>query len=408
MISTVSVVGLGRVGLCFATFLADRGIRVKGVENDPRRKQAILSGSVLSNEKGLNDLLAGCRDSLDIVELREAAAATDLSFLIVPTLTRPDGSLSDHILTQVVVDIAAATRGSDRHHTIVVVSTVSPGSIKQLSRRLEPQDKISICYSPIFVAQGSIVKDLEDPPFVLIGAEEPETHRLLGEFYQRVRYNESLLVRTTILNAEIAKLTLNAFLANKIAFANSVAAVCDRIPGAHAGEVLGILARDPRIGSACLKAGTPFGGPCLPRDNNAFRHFVLSNGANPAVVTAVGEFNDYWYRYLLDKVTAHAPRSGAIIGILGLTYKPWTDYFGEGFGISLARDLIRRGFRVIAYDPSLEEVGAVTVGIEMCNDLEDLTRRSDLYVLTWSDEALANKLAQLDGQKPVIALWKKN
>ncbi len=403
---SAAVIGLGRVGLPFATFLASKGVIVKGVETDLHRAEMIRHGRISTNEPNLPELFVACRDRLEITDLANAITSTELAFLVVPTPARSDGSLSDDFLRQVVDQIAAIANANSRHQIIVVVSTVSPGTLHNyLNANSIIRGYARICYSPVFVALGSVLENLTNPPFLLIGADEPETLQALTSFYLRVGYRNHSVVRTSIINAEIAKLALNVFLATKISFANSVAEICDEIPEATANTVLEIIARDARVGAGFLQAGTPFGGPCLPRDNAAFLNLAEKSGVKPILLNAVNTSNEHWYHSLVDKISKRMP-VGAVIAVVGLTYKPRTDYAEDGFGLRLARDLAQRGYKIIAHDPGFRDPFRTAItNIEFNDDLEDALRQSFACVLTWPDVQLARQVAKFSESSRLIDIW---
>lgn len=406
---SVAVVGLGRIGLSFATFLASKGVLVKGVEVDQDRSRMIRSGKISSQEPELEDLFFQVRSMVHVTDLETAINSVDLSFVIVPTPSRADGHLSDDFVSRVVSEIALNRTHNERHHLAVIISTVSPGSIdsyQSVHRDILRKSGVELCYSPVFVAQGTVLENLRNPPFLLVGASGAKAREALTAFYLEIGYKESLIVSTTVINAEIAKLALNAFLANKIAFANSVAAVCDRIANADANEVLGIIGRDSRIGEHYLKRGTPFGGPCLPRDNGALIAVSTSNRLSFNLFRAVEESNEHWYRDLRTKVLGATTRGSSVFGIVGLTYKSKTDFMENGFGIRLAKDLLDLGHRVIAHDPGFQSGFEIsTFEVEFTDNLTELVTKSDVCVLTWPDKAMSSCLREQAGHTRVVDIW---
>lgn len=394
---SATVVGMGRVGTSLAAFLASKNVHVYGVEQDARRREMISGGCNDSNEPGLANLYARYRDRIQLTDLATAVCSTRLSFIVVPTPSAPDGSLSYDTVREVVRGVTMAAASVSHPHVIVVVSTVLPGTIRgPLTEilRLHATTSVSICYSPVFVALGSILSGLESPPFVLIGTDDKEAGDTLAAFYNSIGYPESLLARTDTINAEIAKLTLNAFLATKIAFANSVGAICESIPGGDVASVLAIIGRDWRVGNGYLRGGTPYGGPCLPRDNEAFIKLAETHGVEPIMARAVKESNRGWYASLLRNIVQRAPHPRATFGVIGLTYKPDTDYLDDGFGLSLARDLAAIGYKVLAYDPCMRQSYRQTLShLVFIDDINELVKLCDVCVLTHPDNDVASRIA---------------
>jgi UDPglucose 6-dehydrogenase len=239
-----------------------------------------------------------------------------------------------------------------------------------------------------------------------VGTDDKEAGDKLAAFYACIGYDESLLARMDAINAEIAKLTLNAFLAMKIAFANSVAGICRAVPGGYAEAVLEVIGRDSRIGSRYLRGGAPYGGPCLPRDNEALVRLAEDHGVAPILARAVAESNLDWYLSLLQSVVMHAPRLGATFGVIGLSYKPGTDYLEGGFGLALARDLVQRGYKVVACEPGMHVSQHQSLpAIDYVDDVDEIARVSDVCVLTYPDKALGDRLRSAARRTAVIDIW---
>ena len=409
---SAAVVGLGRVGLPLAVFLASRGVRVKGVENDALRRESIAAGILQSNEPFLEDLYLRFKGSIELTDLVTAVQSTELTFIVVPTPARVDGTLSDESVQLVLGDIAALGKSKPKHpHLVVVVSTLMPGTLAGSLADICPavsSPPVQICYSPVFVALGSVLKDLESPPFVLIGTNNEEAGARLTRFYTAIGYEKALLVETDAANAEIAKIALNAFLAMKIAFANSLGGICNIINGARAETVLKIIGRDPRVGNSYLREGAPYGGPCLPRDVDAFITMAEGHGAPSILGRAIRESNNARYTYLLEHILERAPRAGARFGIVGLAHKPLTDYLDHGFGLSLARDLVQRGYKVIAHEPGVPAAPPhLPSGVDYVDDLDQLAKMSDVCVLTYLNWELRERLrAAVPVSVPLLDIWR--
>src|SRR2546429_2385799 len=325
---SATVVGMGRIGMSLAAFFASKGVRIMGVESDARRREMILRGCIGSNEPGLDDLYKKFGRCIELTDLATAVRSTDLSFIIVPTPSNSDGSLCDKAVKEVLQGIKSAVK-SNQQHIAVIVSTLSPGTMRgPLGQIIDPQSAASlrICYNPTLVALGSTLSGLASPPFILLGVDDQVAGERLAAFYSSLGYDRDLVVQMDTVNAEITKLTLNAFLATKIAFANSVAAICEKVPGAEAAGVLAAIGRDLRVGNQYLKAGPPYGGPCLPRDNEAFIKLADTYGVEPIMAGATKQSNDNWYATLLTNIVKRAPHGRTTFGVVGLSYKHGTDY----------------------------------------------------------------------------------
>jgi UDPglucose 6-dehydrogenase len=168
----------------------------------------------------------------------------------------------------------------------------------------------------------------------------------------------------SFINAEITKLSVNTYITAKISFANMLARICERLPGADVDVVTGGLGLDSRIGAKYLKGAISYGGPCFPRDNVALAALAQQVGAPAELAQVTDRFNRWQVKWLADMVQQYSSPGGAV-GILGLAYKPNTDVIEEAFGLLLAQELAQRGLAVIAYDPATNGNAAQLLGSQV-------------------------------------------
>jgi UDPglucose 6-dehydrogenase len=199
-----------------------------------------------------------------------------------------------------------------------------------------------MCYNPEFIALGSVIRDFLNPDFVLIGESDERSGQVLEGIYRQVCENDPPIVRMNFINAELTKLAVNTFVTTKISFANMLARICERLPGADVDVVTRALGLDSRIGAKYLKGAVSYGGPCFPRDNLALIATARKVGAPADIAEATDRFNRWQVGWLADLVWAYLPEGG-VVGILGLAYKPNTDVVEESVGLLLAGELGARG-----------------------------------------------------------------
>ena len=144
---------------------------------------------------------------------------------------------------------------------------------------------------------------------------------------------------------------MDGFLTTKISYANMIAEICERLPGADAAVVTAAVGLDSRIGQKYLRPGAPYGGPCFPRDNAAFRALANSLGVEADLAIATDRINRRQTRSLVERIIDQAGKN-ATVAILGLTFKAFTPVVEEAFGLLLARELLSEGISVSTYDPS--------------------------------------------------------
>lgn len=383
------VVGLGKLGTPIAACLASRGFAVIGVDADLDKVEAIRAGRAPVYEPGLRELLGETAGRLQaMTDLETAVAGSEVTYIVVPTPSEPDGGFS---LRYVLEACDAIGRGIRRHayHLVVLTSTVMPGSTRGPVRlALEAVsgktcgDDFGLCYSPEFVALGTVIRDFLQPDFVLIGESDTRAGELLESVERRARRNDPPIVRTGLEGAELAKLAVNTFVTTKITFANMLARLCEAFPGADADAVSAALGLDSRIGGKYLRGAISYGGPCFPRDNRALARVAASVGVPVNLPEETDRFNRWQLAWLVDRVTGLAG-AGERVGVLGLSYKPGSDVVEEAAGTWLAGELAARGFPVVAFDPAANEAAAAVLpaSVELAAAAAECVARADLVVV---------------------------
>lgn len=307
-----SVVGLGRLGSSLAALLASRGASVVGMDIQPAVVAALADRHAPVREPGVDELLAthGHRFTAT-TDVTRAVQGSDVTFVVVPTPSQADGGFDPSNVVSAVQSIGAATRAKGTPHLVVVISTVSPGTMEEIVRpTLEAAagrrcgQQLGLCYSPLFVALGSVLRDLSRPDLVLIGESDSAAGARLVELVCHITNGSPHIARMTFVNAELAKLAVNTFVTAKISFANMLARLCERLPGGDVDAVTNAVGVDRRIGRAYLTGGLGYGGPCFPRDNAALSSVARRVGVSTALPDAVDEMNRAEVDHLVDAVCA--------------------------------------------------------------------------------------------------------
>jgi UDPglucose 6-dehydrogenase len=389
----LSIFGLGKLGLPLAACLAAKGYDVIGVDSDAAKIEAVNKGMPPLFEPGLEELLLSVRDRLTATQDgQRAVMQSEATFIFVPTPSEPDGSFSPRYVLQVCESVAAALRHKQTWHLVVVRSTLSPGSMDNVIRPfLEAQSgkrcgrDFGLCYNPEFIALGSVIRDILNPDFVIIGESDPKAGDVMEGIYRRLCENSPPVVRMNFVNAELAKLAVNTFVTTKINFANMLARICERLPGADVDVVTGAVGLDSRIGPKFLKGAIAYGGPCFPRDNKALAALARSVDVPATLAEANDRFNERQMEWLVRLVEDWLPEGGCV-GVLGLAYKPGTEVVEGSQGLVLAERLVDDGVSVVAYDPAamgnarrvLHNRGRVTFAASA----EECVRKADVVVIT--------------------------
>ncbi|HEY2890716.1 MAG TPA: nucleotide sugar dehydrogenase [Dongiaceae bacterium] len=416
-----TVIGLGKLGSPMAACLAARGLQVIGVDADPRKVEAINQGKPPVLEPGLAEMLAQSQGRLTAVSgIEEAVRDSEASFIVVATPSEPAGGFSLRYVEPVCQAIGRALAKRKDYHLVTLTSTVMPGATgNQLRAILEKASgkrcgaDFGLCYSPEFIALGSVIRDFLNPDMVLIGESDSRAGDLLESIYRQVCENKPAAARMSFVNAEITKLAVNSYITTKISFANMLARISERSPGANVDVITAALGLDSRIGPKYLKGAVSYGGPCFPRDNLAMGELARRLGVSEELPRTVDRFNRSQIAWLTEQVSA---RSGGRIAILGLSYKPGTDVVEEAAGFLLAEALAKRGLPVSAYDPgyvagsSAGSEGGLPAGVTRARSAEACIDDADLVVLAtpWPEFARmpAERWARPTSPRIVIDCWR--
>ena len=309
-------------------------------------------------EPGLQELVSSSRDRLSATTDLEAAADGELTILLVPTPSDERGAFSNAFLLDAIERVGQGLSGRDAYHVVVVASTVMPGSCDaELRPALERAsgrrvgDSLGLCYSPEFIALGNVIRDMLEPDMVLIGESDRRAGDTLERLYAGVCENDPPFRRMSLVNAELTKIAVNTYVTMKISYANTLADMCERLPGADVDVVTDALGLDTRIGGKYLRGAIAFGGPCFPRDNKAFAALARELGTEAPLAEATDSVNEAQTSASARIVRSHL-EDGDSVGILGLAYKPDTGVVEESPGVALAAALAEAGVREInVFDP---------------------------------------------------------
>ncbi|MGA7271074.1 MAG: nucleotide sugar dehydrogenase [Acidimicrobiia bacterium] len=418
----IAVFGLGYVGSVTAAVLAGRGHHVVGVDRNPLKVQMINDGSSPVIEPGLGDLIASCRDRGSLEATVDAGQAMDgasLSVICVGTPSRSNGSLDLSYVRRAAADIGAnLVDGGPIRHTVVVRSTMLPGSVEEevipvleASSRLRAGSDFGVVFNPEFLREGSSLADYQDPPFTIIGAGDTASAEAVSALYAHLAA-ETFVV--SIKTAEMVKYACNAFHGLKIAFANEIGNMC-AVQGFDGRDVMEVFCRDTKlnISPTYLKPGYAFGGSCLPKDLRALDHHARRLDVAASVLESILPSNRHQIERAFDLVTRSGRRR---VAVLGLSFKPGTDDLRESPVVELVERLIGKGYPVTVYDAnvSLAELqGANRDYIEreiphiasiMSDSLEKVIDGAEVVVVAHRSPEFVSALVDLDADYPIVDL----
>src|SRR6478735_459302 len=320
----ISVIGLGKLGAPLAAVFASKGFPVIGTDLNPAFVNAINAGRAPVDEPNLQELISDNRERLQAtVDASAAVAATDVTFVIVPTPSDPDGRFTNRFILDAMQMVGEGLRRKTAYHVVVITSTVMPGSTGgEIRAALELHsgrrvgDGLGLCYNPEFIALGTVVRDMLSPDMILIGESDARAGDMLQRIYERSCDSRPVIRRMNFVNAELTKIAVNTYVTTKISYANMLADICDRLPGADVDAVTQAVGSDSRVGAKYLRGAIGYGGPCFPRDNVAFASLARSLGARADLAEATDSINQYQVERVLGAVQARLPEGGTV-AILG-------------------------------------------------------------------------------------------
>ena len=355
----VSIFGMGYVGAVTAGCLVRDGHTVIGVDLDERKLDFIRQGKAPILEEGVEDLMREAVESgrLTVTDsCDEAVANTDLSLVCVGTPSAPDGSLGLMYVTKVCEEIGQAIAKKDTKHTVVIRSTVVPGTTLRILKPILEEhaggkvgEKFGLAMNPEFLREGTSIKDFYAPPYTVVGTDDEEVYKQVCELYSKSGGDE---LRCSIPAAESIKYACNLFHAVKITFANEVGTVC-KGAGVDSREVMEIVCQDTKlnISDKYMKPGFAFGGSCLPKDMRAFGSVGRANNTPVAMFDSILKSNRDQIERAAERIMALGSRQ---IAMMGVSFKEGTDDLRESPLISLAEILIGKGYNLAIYDPNVE------------------------------------------------------
>lgn len=411
---TISVVGLGKLGAPMVACAASKGFNVIGVDVNPDHVQLINQAQAPVVEPQLSELLQAHRSQISATQnYQEAVLNSEITFVVVATPSDAQGGFSTEYVKAAARSIGETLRQKESWHLVVLTSTVLPGATERdvLSALEKYSGKkcgvdFGLCYNPEFIALGSVIRNMLNPDFILIGQFDPKSGDTLERFYRQLVNNNAPIARMNIVNAELTKISINTFVTTKISYANMLAEICEQIPGCDADVVTSALGMDTRIGPKYIKGALGYGGPCFPRDNIAFAYMARSIGVEPTLAEATDTINRRQVSRLANIILSHLPAGGKV-GILGLSYKPDTNIVEESQGLELACMLLKKEIQVVLYDPLALDNARKVLGDKpiFAPSLQACTQQADVLVVTTPWPEFKNiQLADLvrNPKRPVV------
>lgn len=354
----ISIFGIGYVGAVTAACLAESGHDVVAVDTDPVKVACLLEGRTPIIEEGLEERIAKAAADKKLsatASVQEAVDRTEMSLICVGTPSAEDGSLSLKYVEDVCRQIGAALKNKSTFHTVVLRSTVVPGSARNVAiPALEAASgkKAGVGFgfgnNPEFLRESSAIYDYYNPPKIVIGASDPKTAEAIKSIYKGI---EAPTVVTTVDVSEGVKYADNAWHAMKVGFANELGNIL-KDHGVDSHKVMDIFFLDTKlnISKAYLKPGFAFGGSCLPKDVKALKASAKAKKLNTPIFDALMIANDEQVQRGLRLIEQTGQKK---VGLFGLSFKAGTDDLRESPLVTLADMLLKKGYSLSIYDPDV-------------------------------------------------------
>jgi len=412
------IIGLGFVGLTTAAFFANRGIKVYGVDTDIQRIEAIKKTRIPFFEPKLDHFVKKALLSQMLIvnnDLYDGVKNSKFIFICVGTPMGQDGKVDLTSITKVSKYIGTAIKNVKKYQVICVKSTVPPGTtentiltkIEKTSSKTVYKD-FGIGFMPEFLSEGSAVKDMTKPHKIVIGTNDTKSLLSIDNFLMKIYGMGIHTIKTSIISAELIKYANNAFLATKISFINTIANICNNLPGTDVDVVAKALGSDPRIGNQFLVAGPGYGGSCLPKDLSGFIKSCKETGYEPILLKATDAVNKDQISIIIDILNKRlGTLNGKAISILGTAFKKGTDDIRESVSINLIRKL-KNLANINVHDPKALENTKQIFGssIRYSYSIKDVVTDCDCIIIMteWDEYKEITQKQILENNKNRIVL----
>jgi GDP-mannose 6-dehydrogenase len=410
----VSIFGLGYVGVVTSACLARDGHTVTGVDVNEEKVRMVNSGKSPIVELGLSELLTEVITQKRLsatTSFENAIDSTDVSLICVGTPTASNGSVDLSHVFNVCEQIKRTIDNKRIHHTIILRSTIQPGTTEKCRELIGSNSLLHFAFNPEFLREGTAIRDYESSPFTIIGTDDPIAESTVRELYALV---ESKIIVTDFKIAEMIKYACNSWHAGKITFANEIGRISKSL-GVDGRKVMEVVIQDTKlnVSAAYMRPGFAFGGSCLPKDVRGLIHMAMVNNVNIPMLNSLLLSNDSHINMALEQITKTGKRK---VSMLGLAFKNDTDDLRESAAVELAERLLGKGFDLKIFDSSVYEaklMGSNKLFIEsklphltslLSNDISTIINHAEIMVVTYGGREFKNIIDNAKKTTTVIDL----
>jgi len=350
MINNLGIVGVGKLGICYAIIFAKAGYKVYIYDINTSILDNIKNNTYNYNENGLNDLISDFKSNIIIsYDLNDIYNNCDIIFTYIQTPSLDNGLYNHEYIDNFINE--TLKYNNNKNKIIIINSTVIPEYCNSIKEKLK-SNNFSLCYNPSFIAQESIINNIINPDIILIGMDDNDNdndnnYDKIIDIYDKILINNdvSKYKRMNLLEAEITKLSINCFITTKITYANMIG---DYLINKNCNPdiVLNAIGSDTRIGNKYFKYGFGYGGPCLPRDNKALYEYGNQNN----YIFNICNINDMNNSKHLLFQFENLKNSTEPIEFKYITYKDTSDILDQSQKLELAILLAKNKNKVIIYE----------------------------------------------------------
>lgn len=347
--TNISIIGIGKLGLCMALLCEKRGLNVYGVDKDRSYLESIKFKTLKSAEPQVEEYLKDARLLEVSTSIPEALKFSDTILCFVATPSNPDHSYNHDAIEEVIRAIYDfEENGGDVHgKTLVINSTTMPNYCKGVAERLS-NIGMRVLYNPTMIAQGSAINDLQNADICLIGRSvDVAIPQTLLNLYSAISNKEPKYKTMSHTAAELVKISTNCFLSLKIAYAGLVGDIClkNGVPIEEMEDVLDAVGNDKRVGNLYFKYGLPAAGVCIPRDSRALNFHLNEINLSKDLINGLHEANNSHLNFTKNQIISEYSLS-EIVEFTQLSYKPNVPIITESKHLELCQMILEEGYTV--------------------------------------------------------------
>ena len=386
-IDKISLIGLGKLGLPLLVTFANNNQKIIGIDIDQEKINLLKNKKIPFYEPNLNDYLNSGYNNIDLnTTFDNVVNKTDVFIILVNTPSTKDGDFSNEYIYDAITELSKKIKETNKKEFLIILSsTVMPGTHNNLIKKIEDETNKKLnkdfgyVYIPDLVALGNVIKDFENPDLLIMGESDKKYGDIASTIYSKIIKNNSPIVRMSLIESEITKVSLNAYITMKISFANFIGNVSDKF-NCNPNNITKALGFDKRISPYYIKSGLPFGGTCFPRDTWAFIKMSENVGLDALHIKATQKINDDQFNILYSKSSKYKDKN---IGIYGLSFKPETSVTTESAGYFLYEKLINEEYKISTFDPLVTTDNTI-------HNLNEFIEWSDVILIMHNDKNIMN------------------